>query len=273
MPNSIDLDAIAADVLKAQDGAAQVAPFTGRHAGFDLPAAYQVAHRVEALRRAQGWTPVGRKIGFTNAALWPVFGVDQPIWGTVYDRTLVMLDGHNPHHSLRGLVSPKIEPEIVFRLRHVPAPDAEPAELLAAIEWVAPGFEIVQSHYPDWKFGAADTVATGGLHGRLFLGPPMRLADLGPNAWQALEDFSLALTCNGALRDSGRGANVLGHPALALAHLVRLIAGQAGVSPLRPGEIVTTGTVTGAHSVAAGETWRAATEGLGWSALEVRFTD
>jgi hypothetical protein len=35
-----------------------------------------------------GARPVGRKIGFTNRAIWPKYGVHQPIWGTVYDETL-----------------------------------------------------------------------------------------------------------------------------------------------------------------------------------------
>ena len=31
-------------------------------------------------------------------------------------------------------------------------------ELFGCLDWVAPGFEIVQSHQLDWKFEVADTV-------------------------------------------------------------------------------------------------------------------
>ena len=45
--------------------------------------------------------PVGRKIGFTNRAIWPKYGVYQPIWGTVYDRTLI--SSENSGLPLAGL--------------------------------------------------------------------------------------------------------------------------------------------------------------------------
>ena len=55
--------------------------------------------------------------------------------------------------------------------------------------------------------------------------------------------------------DRGVGANVLGSPALALAHLARLLADQPQSPKLAAGEIVTTGTITDAWPVAAGEVW------------------
>ena len=58
--------------------------------------------------------------------------------------------------SLRNLVEPKIEPEIIFKLHELPARGAGPVELLKSVEWVAHGFEIVQSHYPGWKPGCVD---------------------------------------------------------------------------------------------------------------------
>ena len=39
-------------------------------------------------RLGAGWKPLGRKIGFTNRSIWPRYGVFEPIWGMVYDRTL-----------------------------------------------------------------------------------------------------------------------------------------------------------------------------------------
>ena len=63
----------------------------------------------DAHRIARGWKPVGRKIGFTNRTIWERYGVHEPIWGTVYDRTLVP---PNPPVSLKTLAQPRIEPEI-----------------------------------------------------------------------------------------------------------------------------------------------------------------
>lgn len=44
---------------------------------------------------------------------------------------------------------PWTEPETVFGLRSTPPADASIDALFDAIAWVAPGFEIVQSHLPD----------------------------------------------------------------------------------------------------------------------------
>jgi 2-keto-4-pentenoate hydratase len=265
--------ALAQEMLQAQDQGLQVAPFTVRVAGFDTAAAYAGAQHLCGLRRAMGWVPVGRKIGFTNASLWPTYGVQAPIWGWMYDRTLQLLDGTAARCRLAGLVQPRIEPEIVFRLRAVPAPGAGPTDWLAAVDWVAHGVEIVQSHYPGWKFGAADTVLDGGLHGRLLVGPRQRVEDLGAGLAEALASFMLTLARDGEPVETGGGAQVLGSPLHALAHLAAVLAAQADVPALQPGEIITTGTVTGAYPVAAGQTWRSRLDGIALPGLEVGFTD
>ena len=56
----------------------------------------------------------------------------------------------------RGLTEPKIEPEIMFGFVAAPSPGMDDAALLSCIAWVAHGFEIAQSIFPDWKFSAAD---------------------------------------------------------------------------------------------------------------------
>ena len=267
-----DLPAIAREMKQAQDGVVQLAPFTARHPGFDVRAGYDVAMRVDGRRRAEGFVPVGRKIGFTNASLWPVYGVHEPIWGTMYDRTVTRLDDAKGRLSLRAFTEPMIEPEIAFGLRSAPDRGADPAVLLSSIEWVAHGFEIVQSHFPGWKFKAADTVADNGLHGAYLLGPPQDVSRLGANLVESLRSLSVELSCNGASKETGRGANALGSPLAALAHLVAVLAEQPG-NALRPGEIVTTGTLTAAYRVSAGEEWSTEVHGLALPGLRVTFID
>ena len=269
---ALDIAAIARELKQAQDRAAQIEPFTAQFPGFDYGTALAVSRRVGEARRAEGFVPVGRKIGFTNSSLWPVYGVHAPIWGTMYDRTVAWLDGAAARCSLRGFAEPRIEPEIVFGLRSTPAPKAGEAELLRSIEWVAHGFEIVQSHFPGWKFKAADTVADNGLHGALLLGRPRVVTDLGEDLVETLKSFSVALFSDGGLRETGRGSNVLGSPLAALAHLVSVLADDPGSEPLREGEIVTTGTLTAAYPVRAGEVWETETGGLALPGLRVEFT-
>jgi 2-oxo-3-hexenedioate decarboxylase len=190
----------------------------------------------------------------------------------MYDRTVVRFDGAEGRLSLRGFAEPKIEPEIVFGLRTAPWPGADDAALLRSIDWVAHGFEIVQSHFPGWKFRAPDTVADNGLHGALLLGRPQDVSGLGADLVESLRSFSVELSCDGSVREVGRGSNVLGSPLAALAHLISALAGQPGSEPLRPGEIVTTGTLTAAYPVGAGEVWETRIRGLALPGLKVAFT-
>ncbi|MCP1677079.1 2-oxo-3-hexenedioate decarboxylase [Natronocella acetinitrilica] len=272
MPTSLDLDALASEMKAAQDAAQHVEPFTARLPSFDLATGYDVAHLVHEARLKEGVRPVGRKIGFTNPGMWSRYGVREPIWGYMYDTTVFRLDDTRAACSLAGLVEPKIEPEIVFGFRRAPRAGADISEVLDAVEWVAHGFEIVQSHFPGWSFQAPDTVADGSLHGFLLVGPEQPVSQLGADVVGALESFTLALACNGRQVETGKGSNVLGSPLSAVAHLLSVLASRLDHEPLRAGEIVTTGTVTAAYAVQEGETWRSDVQGISLPGLTVEFS-
>ena len=122
--------------------------------------------------------------------------------------------------------------------------------------WIAAGFEIVHSVFPGWRFRAPDCTAQLGLHGKLVVGPRRTVGEDERDALFALLPvFEVTLRKDGAVEDTGVGANVLDSPAHALAHLRDVLSSQPLSPPLRAGEIVTTGTITDAMPVAAGETW------------------
>jgi len=153
----------------------------GHGPGFDLTAAYRSALAVRQLRMVRGEAPKGYKIGFTNRQIWPRYNVFAPIWGTVWDTTLSFCEGDGTV-LLSHTCQPRIEPEAVFGMKAAPAANACLDDLFAAIEWVAPGFEVVQSHLPDWKFSAPETVADGGLHARLLDGRRQPVRAIASNA-------------------------------------------------------------------------------------------
>lgn len=97
--------------------------------------------------------------------------------------------------------------------------------------------------------------------------------DLGHDPLAVLANFSVALSCNGELRENGTGANVLGSPLSAVAHLIAAIETQAVRRPLQAGELITTGTLTAAFPLHAGETWRTEIQGIALPGLAVTFTD
>jgi len=241
--------------------------------GLDVAGAYQHALAVRALRVARGERPRGFKVGFTNRAIWPRYNVFGPIWGPVWSSTLSFCEGEGAV-SLAGTCQPRLEPEAVFGMAAAPPPDASLQQLRDCVDWVAPGFEIVQSHQPGWKFTAADTVADGALHARLLVGRRLPAAGLPRDAGEfdrALAAARVTLRQDGETRDQGAGANVLGGPLQALHHFLRELRACPGAADLAAGDVVTTGTWTDAWPVAPGQCWEAAFDAP-LAPLRVRFS-
>ncbi|MDB5779323.1 MAG: hydratase [Polaromonas sp.] len=250
----------------------------------DVPAnleqAYAAALAVRQARIAAGELAVGYKVGFTNRNIWPHYGVYAPIWGTVWQAGLVQA-GSAPGEvplSLEGLREPRIEPEIVFGLRDAPPPDCSADELVASLDWVAHGVEIVHTHFDRWKFTAAQAVADAGLHGLLLVGTriPVPAGTVTVDLVQALAGLKVRLYEGDALKDEGKGVNVLDGPLQALLHFVRELRATPGAPDLKAGDLVTTGTLTDAHPVQPGQTWQTQLESSGPVAgalggLAVRF--
>ena len=266
---------IARELLDALDRGGTIASVAGRSPGFGWDQGYQVAAALLQLRRARGERTIGRKIGFTNRNIWPEYGATAPIWAHVYDRTVAVADRNRATISLKGSARPRLEPEIAFKLKAPLAADiTDPARVLDRIEWVAASFEIVDCHFADWKFQSADSAADFALHWRLVLGTPHRVEARDIPRWVAqLRECRVTLSRNGEVRDRGVGANALGHPASALAHLASVLAGQPQFEPLAAGEIITTGTLTSALAIRPGERWTSEYAGLPVTGLELTLTE
>ncbi len=269
-----DIEAIARELLDALDDGRSIRSIAERYSGFGWEAAYRVGAVLRDRRRARGERTIGRKIGFTNRNIWAQYGATAPIWGAVYDRTVIQAVDGRAAVSLRNAVRPRLEPEIAFKLaRAVPAGLSQPIKVLEHVEWVAASFEIVDCHFADWRFQAVDAVADFSLHWRLVLGTPLIVSatDLPVLASQ-LHDCDLSLRQEESVVASGTGAHALGHPAMALAHLADVLAGQPEADPLEAGEIITTGTLTPAMPIRAGETWRSTYAGIALAGLTVSFS-
>ncbi|SRR5579871_3760614 len=262
-----DHEAIAAEALAAIDDARQIAPFSARYPGLTLDDAYRISARLCALRTARGERVIGRKIGFTNRTIWAEYAVYAPMWGFVFDTTVHDLppprQAAQYPFKLAPFAEPRIEPEIVFRLAAPPAPDMDEAALFGCIDWVAQGFEIVQSVFPGWKFAPADTVIANGLHGALLLAPRHPAGFGSATEWVSnLAGFEIKLLRHGTVVDRGHAANVLDGPLSALRHLVGLLARGPVNSPLASGDVITTGTLTRACPISPGESWSTTLHGI-----------
>ena len=170
MLNQTTVMTLAQEVRTAQQQVTPLTPFTARIESLSFEDAYAVAYALSSLRVANGERVIGKKIGFTNPDLWAQFKVETPAWGYLYDVDTTQFNNVPLTLSLRPYYQPRIEPEIVFGLRHAPQASAHVNDLLAAIEWVALGYEMVQCHYPNWAFQVPDCIADGTFHAAMVIG-------------------------------------------------------------------------------------------------------
>lgn len=268
---TIEPDAAARELVSMLgQGGRQIAPFSSRDPAFGLDEAYRITPVVRRLREARGEKVLGRKIGFTNRTIWEQYGVYAPIWGYVYDSTLQNLDDLAGAVSLANFAEPRIEPEIVFGMVAAPEAGMDERELLSCIGWVAHGYEIVQSVFPQWKFAPPDTVAAFGLHAGLFIGERYQIGDDADKWFAPLSNFSITLRC-GDVSESGHARDVLDGPLSALKHLVGLLAKDRHNPQVAAGEIITTGTLTKAMPVKPGEHWTTKLDGIPLGGIDIRF--
>jgi 2-oxo-3-hexenedioate decarboxylase len=273
MPNDgIEFEMTPADaVLDAVDRHQLIELLSDHDPSLDEDGAYAIAAEVHGRRRVRGETPVGRKIGFTNRTIWAEYGVWAPIWSHVYDSTVQHVHDGHARVAIGHLLQPRIEPEIQLHFARTPPVTRDEVAILESIDWIAHGFEIVQSVYPDWRFKKEDAIAAFALHGALVVGRPVAVRDIDDCAAK-LRAFTIALSRDGGQTVRGGGANVLDTPLLAFAHLAETLQKQTRYAPVQAGEIVTTGTLTRALPVAAGETWTTALEGIELAGMSITFT-
>ena len=247
---------------------------SARDPEFNLPAAYAVEAELVKLRRAGGHTPVGRKIGFANKALWRVLKLDTVVWGHMYDDTVRYAAAGAATVAIGGMYAPKIEPEIVFKLKQpLTGAVGDAAAVLDSVEWLALGFEIIDCVFPDWKFQPADFVASFGLHAALVIGQPLHVEPAAiPGLAEQLSRFTVKLQRDGTVVEEGAGRNCLRSPALSLGELATALSRQPDADPLAAGELVSSGTLTESRLIADGETWTATVDGLTVSPLTVRVS-
>ena len=239
-------------LLAAYDAAATIPLITTGAPAFALDDAFAVADELRSARIARGERPAGYKIGFTNRSIWERYGVHAPIWGPVWDTTLEFADSGEASVSLAPFVQPRLEPEVVFGFARSPRAGMSEAELASTIEWVAHGFEIVHTHFADWRFLLADCFADFALHGRLIVGKRVPMHAFADPA-RELAGLHVTLHRDGEPIDEGDATVVLDGPLTALRIWVDAMSTQPQRWPIRAGDVVTTGTITDAAPMLPGQ--------------------
>ena len=260
----MNIEEIANEISSSISLAKQIEPFSKRGLVISLQEAYDVARIVgQKLGKTE---IVGRKIGFTNRNIWNIYDVGEPIWGPMTTRSVIFFESNFLTVDLSQFCEPRIEPEIVVCLKQKPKNGSDNSEIY--LDWIAPGFEIVDSIYPNWKFSLTDAIASGGLHGCLVVGKKFKVNE---RTERDLIDVGVSLYRSGRLEEAGTGANVLDGPLSAIRYLHRGLSKIKNQDPLSAGDIITTGTMTDAKPIFSKEKWSAKFDGVVEAELNLEF--
>jgi 2-oxo-3-hexenedioate decarboxylase len=226
-----------------------------------LADAYEVQWALRNRRLAAGARLTGLKMGLTSRAKMKQMGVATPIYGFLLDEYCVSADFELPTSRL---IHPRIEPEIAFVTRSsLQGPGCTIASALAAVDFVIPAIEVIDSRYADFKFDLPSVVADNASSARYLVGGCARRVDE-----LDLRTLGVVVEKNGEGVAFGAGAAVLGHPASSLAMLANLLAEREQIIPA--GTYVMTGGITEAIGAKAGDHFAARFQALG--SVSVRFT-
>lgn len=250
-----DVQELAARLTKAVTERTAIDPltddpeFSGPGRDLDLDTGYAV----QRVLREQAGPRVGWKLGVTSRAKQAQVGVSDPVYGFLPGTGA--LDLGVPLRT-GELIQPRAEPEIVFVLgRDLAGEYVTAADVLSATSGLAVGIEVLDSRFRDYRFTMADVVADNTSAARFVVGTPVSPAGIDVRL------VGVLLEKNGRLVATASGAASLGHPAAAVAWLVRRLA--ASGEGLAAGEVVLSGGLTAATPVAPGDVVTVSIDRLG----------
>jgi 2-oxo-3-hexenedioate decarboxylase len=227
---------------------------TDDHPGMDWDDAYAIQDEIKRRKLARGTRIPGLKAGLTSFAKMKQMGVETPCFGFVTDYGSVPDGGEI---RIDQLIHPKVEPEIVFVLKHaLKGPGCHIGSVLAATDFVMAGLEVIDSRYRDFKFDLKSVIADNTSAARFVVGSRIRPVDAVD-----LRSIGIVMEKNGEIVSLGAGAAVLGHPATAVAMLANHLGARGQEIPA--GALILSGGITEAVAVARGDSINLRVQGLG----------
>jgi 2-keto-4-pentenoate hydratase len=252
----VDVSALADRLTAARTSRTAIPQLSDDTPDLDLDSGYAV----QRLQREGRGPLVGWKLGVTSRAKQQQVGVDAPIYGFLAADHV--LDLGEPLEVAQH-INPRCEPEIVLVMgRDLEGEHVTATEVLAATAGVAVGIEVLDSRYTDYRFTMPDVVADNASAGRYVVGTPV------PTAGIDLRLVGVVLEHNGEVVATASGAASLGHPAAAVAWLVRSLAGSG--EGLRAGDVILSGGLTAAVPMSAGDVVVATVDRVGSVELACR---
>ncbi|MDW3178415.1 MAG: hypothetical protein R8J94_13570 [Acidimicrobiia bacterium] len=245
----IDHSALAVELYEAERSTVPIRFLTERYPGLEWHDARKIARATDALRRSEGETQVGWKLGWTSEAMRTALGIDRPNWGTLWARQ--QMDSST---TFSAFIHPKIEPELVWRCpQNIDgAPSADELRELGG-QWTL-GIEVVDPRFPSFDFDALDNTADNSSSAAIAIG-----SFQNTTALPELESLQVELS-DGRETRHGLGSQAMGSPWEAIAWLVRSLAEEG--DSIQADEIVFTGGITAPFDVVRGHRYSMSAEGF-----------
>jgi len=256
----MDHSQIEARAASLVDAAASRLPYERLDGTLDEAYAVQRRYLELAQRRLNCGKPVGYKIALTTTAMQTMVGVDQPLYGLVFESRVhadgVVLDLTRHQHI-------GVEFEVALRLGRDIGPAAEThtrASVAAAVDGLAVAYEFIEDRNADYtQINAFSLVADNCWNAGVVIGD-YQILDLPASARTQLK-------INGEIAGDGFAGDALGHPLEALAWLANTVGKHGHV--LQAGEFVMTGSSIRTTFPKSGDRYEFSVDGLG--ALRTAF--
>lgn len=235
--------------LEARD----VVKITDTYPDLDFEDAYDIQWEIRRRKLERGTRLAGLKAGLTSRAKMKQMGVETPIYGFLADYFERPEGGEI---ATADLIHPKVEAEIAVVTKRELRGPCHMGQALAAIDFVLPAVEIIDSRYENFRFDLVSVIADNASSSRFVLGG--RMADLRD---VDLPTLGVVMEKNGEVVQLGAGAAVLNHPVSSVVLLANMLAERDEVIPA--GTLILTGGITAAVAVAAGDAINVRYQGLG----------
>lgn len=254
----MDYQKLADELFEAEQSQITVVPLSERFAEMTVDDAYAIQELNIKRKLANGSKVTGKKIGLTSAPMQELLGVNVPDYGILLDDMLVTGNVIEKGRTIQAM----IEGEFAFVLKKDVTPDMSVDDLIAAIDYVCPSIELVDSRVTDWKIKIVDTVADNASCALYVLSDEK----IDPSKVD-LARLELEIYKNGEFVNRGTGADVMGNPMNAVLWLAESL-GKYGVD-LNAGDVILSGALTAAIRAESGDEFELRFGDYG--KLELRF--
>ena len=245
-----EIKSIARRLHKAEQNAKRIRQTSMEYPDITIEDAYAIQSEWIKIKLGEGQTIKGHKIGLTSRAMQKQAEIEEPDFGTLFDR-MFFEDGSAIEAGL--FLTPMVEVELAFVLgKRLQGDNVSAFDVLTATDYVTPALEIIDFRNNGVPKGqqqtrkVMDTIADNAANAGVVIGgravKPMDV-DL---RWSGA-----LLYKNGIIEETGLAAGVLNNPVNGIVWLCKKFA-PFDIA-LEPGQIVLAGSFTRPVPVAPGD--------------------